>query len=163
MKTILLIQFYESVLDSTVDGVVVVDKDYKVLYINKTVENWVGFKRKDAVGKHCREVAPEMDCDKVCPPRLTFKDGKSHVVENVIATKDGDRMYQLVSSSPLHEDGEVVGCIEVIKDITEQKLAEAKVQETVQELEKWQKHATGRELKMVELKKEIKELKKKLS
>jgi transcriptional regulator with PAS, ATPase and Fis domain len=37
------IQFYESVLDSTVDGVVVVDKDYKVLYINKTVENWVGF------------------------------------------------------------------------------------------------------------------------
>jgi arginine utilization regulatory protein len=119
------IRFYESILDSTVDGVVVIDKNYNVLYINKVVEDWSGSSRKEeVVGKYCLDVAPEMNCDKICPPRETFKNGKSHSIENVMITKGGDKIYQLVSSSPLYEGGEVVGCIEIIKDISEHKKVE---------------------------------------
>ena len=46
----------------------------------------------------------------------------------------------------------------VAKDITERKDAEDKLKEKIEQLEKYKKVTIGRELKMVELKKQIKEL-----
>jgi len=125
------IELLESTLDSTIDGVVVLDTDFNVLFINKTVEKWTGKKKDEILGKHCRKVAPSLNCDEVCPPKKTFEDGQSHVSENKITTADGVEIFQLVSSSPLKNDsGEIVGCVEVIKDVTERKRSEAALKES---------------------------------
>jgi PAS domain S-box-containing protein len=156
-------KFYEVILDSSIDGVVVVDRDFNVRYMNKTIEAWSGFKREEAIGRHCSEVAPDMNCDKICPPRSTFEDGASHTLENVISARDGSKIYQLVTSSPIYDkNGGLYACIEIISDITDRKLAEHKLKDTIELLEKWQQLTTNREEKMIELKEEIKELKKKL-
>ena len=65
--------------------------------------------------------------------------------------------------------GNVLGVFAAARDITAQRKAEAQVAEQrarelerLAELEKFQKLTVGRELKMIELKKEIEELKKRL-
>jgi len=60
------------------------------------------------------------------------------------------------------EEGEVVGYFFGVFDLTEIKKKEEELQEKMEELERFNKLAIGRELKMIELKKEIEELKKEL-
>jgi polyhydroxyalkanoate synthesis regulator phasin len=50
----------------------------------------------------------------------------------------------------------------MIHDINERKEAEAKLNAKIDELEKWQRLTTGREIRMAELKQEIKDLREKL-
>jgi hypothetical protein len=65
--------------------------------------------------------------------------------------------------------GNVLGVFAAARDVTAQKRAEAEVAEQrtkelerLAELERFQRLTVGRELKMIELKKEIEDLKKKL-
>ena len=57
------------------------------------------------------------------------------------------------------EEGEVVGYFFGVFDLTEIKKKEEELQEKMEELEKFNRLAVGRELKMIELKEEIKKLK----
>jgi PAS domain S-box-containing protein len=136
-------ELLKETLDSTVDGVVVIDRDFNVLFVNKTVEKWTGKKKEKIIGKHCHTVAPQINCDKVCPPRKTFEDGQPHIMENKITTADGFEINQLVSSSPLKNDkGEIVGCVEVIKDITESKKADEALRESEEKFKNVFEHAS---------------------
>jgi len=60
------------------------------------------------------------------------------------------------------EQGEPVRMTGINYDITEEKEAEEKVKEKIDELQRWKKMTVGRELKMIELKKENEKLKKEL-
>lgn len=57
------------------------------------------------------------------------------------------------------EDGSIVGYFFAFTDIRERKQFESELKERIEELEKFQNLAIGRELKMVELKEEIAKLK----
>ncbi|MCX6737055.1 MAG: PAS domain S-box protein [Candidatus Parcubacteria bacterium] len=73
---------------------------------------------------------------------------------------DGSWRWHTSSAVPFKDDtGKIVGFEGIARDITERKQAEEKVKEKVDELEKMNKFMVNRELKMVELKKEIELLK----
>jgi hypothetical protein len=79
-------------------------------------------------------------------------------------------MGQLYNASVYKDvDGNVLGVFAAARDVTAQKTAEAQVAEQrtkelerLAELERFQKLTVGRELKMIELKKEIADLKQQL-
>jgi len=77
----------------------------------------------------------------------------------------GDReTFNSTTLTPVkNEKGAVVAVIGVVRDITERKRAEETIKNKVIELENSARLMTGRELKMVELKEEIKDLKKALT
>lgn len=65
----------------------------------------------------------------------------------------------LVRAAPVKDnDGKIIGVIEIAIDITERKQAEEKLKESNEELSRFNRMAVGRELRMIELKKEINEL-----
>ena len=68
----------------------------------------------------------------------------------------------LTLSPLIDRDGKPAGSIGVSKNITDIMEAEKKLREKIDELEKWQRLTVGRELRMAELKSELKELKKRL-
>jgi len=79
------------------------------------------------------------------------------------------RLIDVLYNASIYRDerGNVLGIFCVARDITAQKLAEAQVAvqrskelERLAELERFQNLVVGRELRMIELKKEIEELKK---
>jgi PAS domain S-box-containing protein len=87
-----------------------------------------------------------------------------------IRHRDGHLTYVLYNAS-VYRDGEgnVLGVFAAARDVTAQKRAEAEVaeqrtreMERLAELERFQRVTVGRELKMIELKKEIEELKSQL-
>ena len=85
-----------------------------------------------------------------------------------IRHKDG-RQTDVLYNASVYKDlaGRVLGVFAAARDVTAQKMAEAEVAEQrkrelmrLAELERFQKLTVGRELRMIELKKEIEELKK---
>jgi PAS domain S-box-containing protein len=90
----------------------------------------------------------------------------AHDAEVLIERPDGSRVTVVVNIRPLKtEEGEITGAINCFYDITQRKQAEealaqshAQLQLHAEELARFNSVAVGRELRMIELKKEINEL-----
>ncbi|MEW6585286.1 MAG: PAS domain S-box protein [Nitrospirota bacterium] len=78
--------------------------------------------------------------------------------------KDGNvRLIELTEVPVFDDSGRVIAVEGVAHDITERKKAEAEIQKRVKDLEDFYEMSVGRELRMIELKEQIKELKEELS
>ena len=77
--------------------------------------------------------------------------------------RDGlERLTDVLYNASVYRDaaGTVLGVFAAARDVTEQVRAQKEVVERLAELERFQRLTVGRELKMIELKKEIEYLKK---
>ena len=72
-------------------------------------------------------------------------------------TPDG-RVWDESGEPVFNQNGKLIGMVEIAHDITERKQAEDKLISRNKELELFNEVTVGRELKMIELKKEINEL-----
>ena len=94
-----------------------------------------------------------------CPLKEIKKTGKPVAVEHIRYDKEGNLRNVEVHAYPVFdEDGNISQIIEYALDITERKQAEDALKKAMGELQRFNKLAVGRELKMVELKDEINEL-----
>lgn len=85
-------------------------------------------------------------------------------VEYRIIRPDNSIRYVLtVPYAPIEKDGRLIKISGIIQDITERKTIELDLRKRLGEISKMNELMVDRELKMIELKKEIKELKEKLS
>ena len=105
------------------EDVIVMASNYRVLDINETLAKKLGMKRKEAIGRHCyqllhRENAPCSGEDHPCPLIHTVKTGKPYRVTHTHLGKDDNEIYYSISCYPLVDNGEVVGAIEIARDIT---------------------------------------------
>jgi PAS domain-containing protein len=133
-------------------GIDVVGIDYRVLLQSQTLRERFG----DLTGELCYEkyMGLKEPCD-FCPMVAAIQSGK---VESVELTRVDGRSYELLSAPLPDADGTVDKAIEVVKDITERKRAEEELARRVEELERFNRLAVGRELRMIELKRQINEL-----
>ena len=93
-----------------------------------------------------------------------LEDKKPFEYESHIVRPNGDiRMLHSKIEIITDKSGEAIKMIGILQDITGRKEAEETIKDKVAELERINKHMIGRELKMVELKKEVASLKKQLS
>jgi hypothetical protein len=91
-----------------------------------------------------------------CPLMKLRQDGKMHECEFHDDTTGRDYW---VTVSPLGTpDVHSTLVVHVVRDITHRKQAEQKLQRTVDELERFNRLAVGRELRMIELKREVNDL-----
>ncbi|MFQ6061741.1 MAG: PAS domain S-box protein, partial [Methanosarcinales archaeon] len=111
----------EAIMNSTSDGIIVLDRNYNIVYYNKKMELHTGWKIEDAIGKHFREVTTSKDCDNACPVREVFKDGKSHTMMiNAIDAITKEEIHGVVTASPIFdENNNIIACVETTKNITE--------------------------------------------
>jgi len=141
------------------DGVQIVDLEGVVIYSNKAIEKIYGFSVKDYTRKKVRDqnVYPDI-ADKVIIPAIKKKGRWSGEVE--VKHKDGHKFPIFLTASMVqNKKGKPIAMVGIIKDITGRKKAEEGLNDKVHELERVNKLMVGRELRMIELKKEITKLK----
>ena len=86
------------------------------------------------------------------------KDGNKLVSESYHPNLGNGGVHLSGNASLIHDaDGQVAGAIESLRDTTEQKRMEEELRRNLDELERFNKLAMGREIKMIQLKQEVNE------
>ena len=154
-------ELWDRTFDAISDLIFILDKDNTVIRANKIFIETLGLKPDEVIGKKCYEILHKSDQPwPECPHGKTIKDKKSHS-EEVDDPNIGIPL--LVTTSPIiDEKGQLSGSVHIAKDISQMKEAEKDLRKKMHDLEVFQKAAVGRELKMVELKRRIKQLEEEL-
>ncbi|MGI6704820.1 MAG: SpoIIE family protein phosphatase [Clostridia bacterium] len=104
----------DSVLDGMVDMVRVVDTDSTILLMNKKMKEAVG----DMVGQKCYSVLGcESPCDQ-CISLYAIRDRRTYHKTEILH----GRIYSVLSSPIMDEEGNVTAAVEVFRDITEERI-----------------------------------------
>ncbi|MCU0595378.1 MAG: Cache 3/Cache 2 fusion domain-containing protein [Desulfobacterota bacterium] len=123
-------EFLEHIMESSVDGILTTDLKGKLTYVNRAMEEMLGYSREEILGSHisnfyvrgmplAREI---MDLLKVSERAENF--------EMEVRTKSGKVLTILTSLFLLrNEEGAIIGTAGIFKDITVQKALEAKLKD----------------------------------
>ena len=151
---------YRAMVESAHDMVAIIGEDYRLRYVNKKAEEVTGYSRDELRGMDLRDLLDKGSRRSVLDRFRKKRRGKRVPLryEFEIIRQDGDKRRVESSSSNLMDINGSMNTIAYIKDITDRKQYEEALKEKLEELEKWYKLTVDRELKMIELKNEIKAL-----
>jgi PAS domain S-box-containing protein len=121
---------HEAILTSIGDGLVVVDKEGKINYINKSFEEMLGWESSEILGKSMVEVVPREDMHGT---EVLFKEriltqvlgGQKFIADSTNSfyyiRKDKSRFPASSIVAPVVLNKKVIGAVEVFRDITKEK------------------------------------------
>jgi len=103
--------------------VMIIGADYRIMDINDNLLKKLGLKKEDAVGQFCYKIAHKQSVpcsteNHQCPLRKTLETKKPSQETHIHKGKDNKNIYYSISIYPLFENGEVIGTIELSRDIT---------------------------------------------
>jgi PAS domain S-box-containing protein len=119
----------ESLLDASQTGIMIIDMERRVRYINERARNLLGYDVGEVYGNRCSSIARTSDCENNCPLTRTL-DGGTEVrdMEMVYTTKDNRRFQALTSIVTLKdENGGIIAGAEMFRDITELRQLEERI------------------------------------
>jgi PAS domain S-box-containing protein len=134
------------IIEYTPDPTLVIDANGVVIAFNRAMERLSGVKAKDIIGKGNYEysipffgerrpilidLALKYSTESI-PKEYTYikKEGDTLIAESTINNFKGKRAYLWGKAAPLYDkDGKVIGAIETIRDITDQKSSELALKE----------------------------------
>ncbi len=148
-------QEWQNTFDNMTDAVWILDWDLRVVRFNKKVG--ISFPRPgmDPVGKHCWEIVhgtaePPLTC-----PLVRAQKSLSRETEEI---QVGDVWLRDIVDPILDPDQRFAGAVHIIDDITERKKGEIQFKEQLDELQRWHAATLGREMRLIDLKREVNEL-----
>jgi len=117
------------ILNTVNDGVTVIDRDLKIQYHNEIISRAFGSR----IGEYCFEAYRDRKtpCEN-CVVLKVLKDGKERRAIVDIHLPDGDMRLMEINAAPIKDEGgNITGAVEVARDVTEQKKAEALLNKTL--------------------------------
>lgn len=116
--------FASTLLEASPDGVIVVDRNFRIVNCNQSHLVTRGKDRESIIGKYCFEVIhgsliPCAGADRVCPVQETLRTGRPARAVHEAITPEGDiRVHQAISYPLFNVLGEIVQIVEIVRDIT---------------------------------------------
>jgi PAS domain S-box-containing protein len=114
---------WKRTFDSLPDLIAILDNEYRIVRVNKTMAKRLGVPVQKASGLTCYECIHGLDKPpEFCPHARVLEDGKEHSAEIYEERLGG---WFLVSASPLYDTKDrLVGGVHIARDITKRKQAE---------------------------------------
>jgi PAS domain S-box-containing protein len=161
-------QYARSLIEASLDSLVTISADGKITDVNEAATKVTGVPRDKLIGTNFSSYFTEPEKAQEAY-RQGFAKGILTDYPLTIRQPDGGLTDVLYNASVYRDErGNVLGVFAAARDVTTLRQAESKVAdqrskelEKLAELERFQKLTMGRELRMIELKKEIADLKKK--
>lgn len=153
-------QKFRQLIETASEGVWEVDGDAKTVAINPEMLRILDRENEDLIGRSVFEFVDEKNKNIILERRKRRADGElSRAYEIDFLRPNGSTVTCLVNTTTVvDEDGGHQGAFALVTDITVQKEAEDELNSKMKQAAAFNKIAVGRELKMIELKKEINEL-----
>ncbi|OGL38912.1 MAG: hypothetical protein A3C43_01970 [Candidatus Schekmanbacteria bacterium RIFCSPHIGHO2_02_FULL_38_11] len=113
----------QALFDGITDGISIMDKDYRVVAVNKGQVRMSGKSEDELIGQLCYEKFTDKDgvCEG-CPVEVTMTTGKSSTGERIVKKESEGKRYWSMLTFPLKDsEGRTTQVIKYVRDITEQK------------------------------------------
>ena len=115
----------ELILEAAGEGIYGLDTEGVTTFVNPTAARLLGWPAEELIGAPMHAVLHHKHADgspyprEECPIYMAFKDGKVHQVDDeVFWRKDGASFPVEYTSTPIREDGKLVGAVVVFRDIS---------------------------------------------
>ncbi len=166
-------QYARSLIEASLDPLVTISPEGKITDVNEATVKATGVARDKLIGTDFSDYFTEPENARKGYEQV-FSKGFVTDYPLTIRHRDG-RLTEVLYNASVYRDvqGNVLGVFAAARDVTAQKEAEAKIAgqrareeqrarelERLAELERFQRLTVGRELKMIELKKELEDLRK---
>jgi PAS domain S-box-containing protein len=113
-----------AILEQLGEGVIIINRDFRVVYFNRRAEEITQYLRHEALGKTCQEILCLPNCEEACPV-ARFLEGSENIVdyEAIFTTRKGKRVPILIRFSLVRDPEEgFSGGIITIRDIPSKRL-----------------------------------------
>lgn len=121
---------YRSLVESMNEGVATLDAEGTFTYVNHRLSTMLGVARVDLVGMDIRDFLDERNRRAFEAEFARRREGWAEAYELVWSRQDGEKVYTLVSPSPVFDErGGFKGSFGVMTDITKMKLLEGQLQQ----------------------------------
>ncbi|NOX36200.1 MAG: PAS domain-containing protein [Calditrichaeota bacterium] len=121
----------EAVFNSLSDGIMIIDKNFRIVTANPVILKLMGRTEEEIKGKHCFEMCNgSLRRCQFCRATDTFRFGEHEIT---YCTKPdpsgkGDRILEVHDFPMFDENGEIVQIIEYVKDVTDAMQMQAKLE-----------------------------------
>ena len=153
-----LSSYTRSLIEASLDSLVAINLEGKITDVNQATVNVTGVPRNKLIGSDFSKYFT--DPKKASEGYLRVLHETSLIDYPLTIRGKGGKETDVLYNASVYKDtkGRVLGIFAAARDITQQKRVEAAIQKRTDEIERLNKVMVGRELKMVELKQEIKRL-----
>jgi len=116
-------EYLNNILQSIEGGILVIDKNARITWFNRSAEEITGFKKKEVLRKECCEILKSELCEDFCPLEEVLETGKPVYNYEIMITKNtGDEVPVNITASPLRSsNNEIIGIVETFRDLTKHK------------------------------------------
>jgi PAS domain S-box-containing protein len=126
-------EFYEILINSSVDGILAFDTDCRYILWNPAMERMSGMKGEEVLGRCAFEVFPDLKKRGEDAFFMEALSGKTVISRDryFSSPKTGQEVFYEAYYSPLHDAaGRIIGGFVIVRDITERKRTEERLRES---------------------------------
>jgi PAS domain S-box-containing protein len=131
------------ILDSAGEGIYGIDAEGRTTFVNAAAERMLGWETRELIGKNIHHVIHHSHrdgndyCAADCPIYQAFRDGVKRNVDNeVFWRKDGAAIDVEYTSTPIHDNGHLIGAVVIFRDVTQKRLDQQRLLAALSEVER---------------------------
>ncbi|MCL6472317.1 MAG: PAS domain-containing methyl-accepting chemotaxis protein [Firmicutes bacterium] len=118
------------------DAIFATDINQTITYFNEAAERLTGYSSREAIGKKCYEIFKSNICDSGCAIKSCMSTGRPIMGAEVRIKDRNMREIPVIARADIlhNEKGEIVGGIEIIRDVTQEKKMLVEIQSVSEKL-----------------------------
>ena len=124
------------VLQTMGQGVVLLDENMVMKYVNPAFCRMLGYQPDDLIGKKPADITAPEFLSQVPVTFMNRMAGKTGQFESALLNTEGTYVPVLITAAPRFEHGKIIGAVSAIIDITERKKAELDIKKLTDEYER---------------------------
>jgi PAS domain S-box-containing protein len=156
-------EYFKQLFVNSPEAIVIADRFGAIEAVNKYFTKMFGYTEEEVKGRCIDDlIVPILYSDDARLITKMVSEGETISIEAIRRDKEGKEINVSILCHPILMKGEVVKVYGIYRDITERKKAEEELNKRIKELEDFYDLAVSREMRIIELKKEVEGLKEEL-